>query len=291
VLPQFVANAIMTAAPFALVGVGFALVYLVARFLHFAHAAVFTSCPYFTFLIFSAGWPLTVAIPTAIMLSTGVGCAIELFIYRHLRRKQSPAMVMMLASLGIYVVLQNWISLMFGDNTKTLLAEPVREGLLVLGARVTPVQITTISVSVTLIAAVALMLKYAKAGKAIRAVAADAELARVAGIDSDHVILWAFAIGSALAGMAGILVAVDVDMTPTMGMNVLMMAVVAVIVGGVRSIPGIVLGALLIGFAQNFGTWWLSSQWQDAIVFAILLVFLLFRPHGFLGRMVRKAQV
>ena len=123
----------------------------------------------------------------------------------------------------------------------------------------------------------------------MRAVANNPELARISGIESDRVILSTFALGSALAGIAGILVALDVDMTPTMGMNALMMGVVAVIVGGVGSIPGVALAALLLGMAQHLGVWYISSQWQDAIAFVILLTFLLFRPEGFMGKRVKTA--
>ena len=134
-------------------------------------------------------------------------------------------------------------------------------------------------------------LKYTKIGQAMRAVANDPELASVTGIETDRVILSTFALGSALAGIAGILVALDVDMTPTMGMNALLMGVVAVIIGGIGSIPGVALGALLLGMAQQFGIWKISSQWQDAIAFVILLIFLLFRPQGFLGKKVRTATL
>jgi len=134
---------------------------------------------------------------------------------------------------------------------------------LILGARITPVQIAIIIVSLLLVASCFFLLKYTKIGQAMRAVANNAELASVSGIDSDRVILSAFALGSAIAGVAGILVAFDVDMTPTMGMNALMMGVVAVIIGGVGSIPGIALGALLLGMLV--GVWKISSQWQDAI--------------------------
>ena len=128
-------------------------------------------------------------------------------------------------------------------------------------------------------------------GKAMRAVANDPELANISGIDSNRVILLTFAIGSALAGIAGILVALDVDMTPTMGMNALMMGVVAVIIGGVGSIPGVALGALLRGTAQHLGVWEISSKWQDAIAFIILFIFLLLKPEGFLGKKARKEKI
>jgi branched-chain amino acid transport system permease protein len=128
----------------------------------------------------------------------------------------------------------------------------------------------------------------AKTGKAMRAVASDSGLSKLSGIKSDRIILISFAIGSALAGIAGILVALDVDMTPTMGMNMLLMGVVAMIIGGAGSIWGIVLGSLLLATAQNLAVWYISSQWMDAVAFAILLLFLLFKPEGFAGKKSRK---
>ena len=200
-------------------------------------------------------------------------------------------MILLLASLGMYIVLQNAISMVFGDDTKSIRSGEVKEGLNVFGTRITPIQIVIIATSIILVIAVALFLKWSKMGKAMRAVANDPELASSSGIDSNRVILWTFAIGSALAGIAGILVALDVDMTPTMGMNALMMGVVAVIIGGVGSIPGVALGALLLGLAQHLGVWKISSQWQDAIAFIILFIFLLFKPEGFLGKKVKKTKV
>ena len=128
-------------------------------------------------------------------------------------------------------------------------------------------------------------------GHGMRAVSNDVELAKISGIDSDRIILWSFILGSALAGVAGILVALDVDMTPTMGMNALMMGVVAMIIGGVGSILGVAFGAILLGLAQHLGVWKISSQWQDAIAFIILFLFLLIRPQGFMGRKVKKVTI
>jgi branched-chain amino acid transport system permease protein len=288
---QLTANTVIAFCTILLIGLGFALIYRTTHFFHFAHAVVFTSCPYFALALVQSGVPLGAAIPAAVVLSALLGCAMEIGVYRPLRRRGASSMILLLASLGLYVFLQNTISLIFGDDTKTLRTGVVKVGIDVFGARITPIQIATIAVSAVLVIIVAVMLKTTKMGKAMRAVAADADLARVSGIDSDRVILWTFAVASALAGVAGILVALDVDMTPTMGMNALMMGVVAVIIGGVGSIPGIVLGALLIGFAQNFGAYWLSSQWQDAIVFGVLLIFLLLRPQGFLGKRVKRVSV
>ena len=291
-ISQLILNAVLTGSVYVLVALGFALIYGTTRFFHFAHGVVFTAGAYFTFLFKTwLGFPLSISILLAILLSTLLGCLMELSAYRPLRRKGASSLLLLLASLGMYIVFQNVISMVFGDDTKSIRSGVVKEGLNVFGARITPIQILIICVSVVLVVAVVLFLKKTKMGKAMRAVANDPELASVSGIDSDRVILWTFAVGSALAGVAGILVALDVDMTPTMGMNALMMGVVAVIIGGVGSIPGVALGALLLGMAQHLGVWYISSQWQDAIAFIILAAFLLFRPQGFLGRRIKKATV
>jgi branched-chain amino acid transport system permease protein len=291
-IQQLLLNALLAGSITILIAVSFSLIYQTTRFFHFAHAVVFTSGAYFTFLFYRLlGLPIVIAIPIAVGLSSLLGCSMEIGIYKNLRKKNTTPMVLLLASLGLYIVLQNTISMGFGDDTKSIRSGVVREGLPVFGARITPIQIVIIITSVLLVISVAFWLKKTKMGKAMRAVANDAELALISGIDSDKVILWTFGIGSALAGVAGILVALDVDMTPTMGMNALMMGVVAVIIGGVGSIPGVALGALLLGLAQHLGVWKISSQWQDAIAFVILFVFLLIRPQGFLGRKVKKAEV
>jgi len=291
-LPQLTANALIAAGAYCLVAVGFGLIFATTRFFHFAHGAVYAWGAYLAFLFVKVlGLPLALGVTIAVVLCAGLGAAFELVLYRPLRARGASPLVLLLASLGAYVVLQNLISLFFGDQTQTLRSGVVRVGLPVLGARVTPIQLVIIGAAVVLTAAVWLLLKRTRLGLEMRAVANDPALALVSGVRSSRVILATFVLGSALAGLAGILVALDVDMTPTMGMNALMMGVVAVIVGGTGSVPGAALGALLLAFAQHFGVWHISSKWQDAIAFVVLLSFLLFRPEGFLGRKVKKAEV
>jgi branched-chain amino acid transport system permease protein len=133
-----------------------------------------------------------------------------------------------------------------------------------------------------------LILARSRIGKAIRAVADDPDLAGAYGLNSDFVILIASAIAAALAGIAAVLVSADSDMSPAMGFRILLMAMIAVVVGGVGSTGGIALGAITIALLQHLGAWWLSSRWQDAIAYAVLLVFLLLRPQGFLGRPLKR---
>ena len=292
ILIQLIINGIFAASIYALVGVSFFLIYQITRFINFAHAIVFTSGSYFTFLFYSEfGFPLYFAVILSIICTIILGCLIDITIYSQLRKKQATPFVLLLTSLGIYIVLQNFISIVFGDDTKSIRSGVVLEGIEIFGAFITHSQIIIIFTSIFLVILVAIWLQRTKIGKAMRAVANDPELANISGIDSNKVILWTFAVGSALAGVAGFLVALDVDMTPTMGMNALMMGVVAVLIGGIGSIPGVALGALLLGLAQNLGVWKISSQWQNSIAFIILFIFLLFRPQGFLGKKVKKAKI
>src|SRR3989339_836026 len=289
---QIIVNTLFSATIFLNVAVGFILIYKISRFFHFAHAVIITSGAYFAFLFFKIlGWSYYTAIPIAIIAACLIGCMTEWIIYKPLRKKDSSAIVLLLASLGIYIVLQNLISLFFGDETKFIRTWEVREGIEIAGAYVTPVQIVIIATSIAIVILVSGYLMLAKTGKAMRAVASDSELSKLSGIKSDRIILISFAIGSALAGIAGILVALDVDMTPTMGMNMLLMGVVAMIIGGVGSIWGIVLGSLLLATAQNLAVWYISSQWMDAEPFGILLLFLLFKPEGFMGKKIRRTEV
>jgi branched-chain amino acid transport system permease protein len=198
---------------------------------------------------------------------------------------------MLLASLGAYVVLQNLISMSFGDDLKIIRVGTVSEGIAILGARMTGVQIVTVCVTVLLVASLAAVMKWTRLGKALRAVGDDSELAMASGIGGGGIMLWCFAFSSALAGIGGILVALDVGMVPGMGMEALMMAVVAVIVGGRGSVCGVMLAALLLGFTRHCGAWIIGSEWQDAIAFLMLLAFLVVRPEGVLGKKTGKAIV
>lgn len=289
---QIIINSILNYSVIVIISLSFSLIYRTTKFFHFAHAIIFTSGAYFTFLFSqSLGFNLYFSMLLAVLAGSIVGCMMEWIIYRPLRRKNSKSLILLLASLGIYISLQNLISIIFGDNTKSIRTWLVEEGMDIFGARITPVQIITVFASIIIVLLVSEFLLLAKTGKAMRTVASDLEMAKVSGINSDKIILISFAIGSALASVAGILVALDMDMNPTMGMNALLMGVVAMIIGGVGNIKGIVLGSLLLAVAQNLGSWYISSQWMDAIVFGILLIFLLFKPEGFMGKKLRKAEV
>jgi branched-chain amino acid transport system permease protein len=289
---QVFVNSLDSAAIYLLVALGFSLIYRVTRFFHFAHAASFTAGAYAVFFFLRVcHWPLAFAIFGALAASALLGCVMELAVYRPLRRRGAPSTVLLISSLGLYIVLQNAVSLIFGDDLKSVRPMETEEGIALLGANITPAQILTICTSVLLVLALAMALRTLRIGKLIRAVANDPQLAHALGIDTGRIILLAFAVGSLMGGIAGILVALEIDLTPTMGMDVFMMAVVAVIIGGVSSAPGVVLGSLILGGARHYSIWLFSPQWQDAIAFALLLIVLWLRPQGIFGGRSRRVSL
>ena len=291
-LMQLIINMIYAASIYAIVAYSYYFVYTVWKFFNMSHAAIIALGAYVAFEIKrQLAWNIFIVIPFSAAITAIIAATVLLLIFKPLQKRNASSMEMLVASLGIYLVLQNLISLIWLDAPKSLCSWPVKIGHNIFGAYITNEQILVIVVSVVLLGVLLLFSKKTTIGKSIRAVASDSILANVSGIDSDAVVLWAFAIGSGLGGLAGILIAVDVDMTPTMGMNPFMMGVVTVIIGGVNSIPGIALAALLLAMAQHFGVWYIGSQWQDAIAFVILVLFLLFKPEGFLGKRLKTATV
>lgn len=288
---QLLVNTLIAASLYAIVGLGFSLIYSSVRFFHFSHAAVFTIGAYSAFVLSAQlRVPLAVALPLSIAVCVLTGVALEVLLYRPLRRRGASSLVLLLASLGVYIVAQNALSLIFGDDSKAIRLGAVQEGHALLGARMTGVQIATFATALYLSAALSILLHRTRLGIQIRAVADDPVLASVSGIATDRTILASFATGSALAGVAGLLTALDVDMSPTMGMNVLMMGVVAAIIGGIGSVSGVAAGAFLLALARHFGVWHVGSQWQDAVAFLVLIVFLLLRPQGIVNRHSASAR-
>ena len=183
----------------------------------------------------------------------------------------------------MFIFIQNLLQLLYGAQILVLRTGPVVEGHHVLSAVITDIQILILGVSIVLSVALWLFVQYTRLGKATRAVADDPVAASVVGINPEHVIMVVFVIGSALAGAAGILISLETNIEPTMGFNAVLKGIIASIIGGIGSIPGAVLGGYFLGLAENLGIWKIQAGWKDAIAFAILIAFLLFRPGGIMG--------
>ena len=291
-LVQIIFNILISASIYLLVAISFSKIYYPTKFFHIAHASVITFGAYFVFLFankFSIPFPVSIAL--GITGATLIGVACEVLVYSQMRKRNLPSLAYLIASIGLYVVLQNCISLFFGDDTKIINNAEVTVGNQIFEAYITSVQIITIFVSIALFVAVNLFLHFTATGKSIRAVASNPELCNIYGISSNKIILIAFGIGSALAATAGILSALDINMTPTFGFNLLLYGVVAMIIGGIGSTRGLIAGALLVTAAQHLAAYYLDTKWMDAVTYVILILFLIWKPLGFSGKRLKKVEV
>ena len=200
-------------------------------------------------------------------------------------------MILLLASFGVYIFLQNLIALIYGNQVLVLRTGPIKEGYNFFTAVITPTQITILIVSILLMFLLWYFIQKTKLGKAMRAVADDPLAASVVGINPDKIILASFAIGSALAGVAGVLISLETNLEPTMGFSAILKGIIASIIGGIGSIPGAVFGGFFLGLVENLGIWKIPSIWKDFISFAILIIFLLIRPYGIFGTKPEKEEV
>lgn len=281
---QLLLNGLIAGSVYALVAVSFSLIYRTVRFFHFAHGGIYTAGAYLCFTFYSSlRFSFFLAVICAVLLTAALGAGMDVLIYRPMRARHVSSIVLLIVSLGLLIISQNLVSLIFGDATKSLrtfVAQTYNIG----GARITSIQLIIIAMSVAVCALTWLLLQFSYLGRLMRAVANDSELCRVVGVRNDRVIIMVFAIGSAITAGAAVLVSLDTDMTPTMGFGALFMGVVAAIIGGVESMPGAALGAIFVGLIQQLAAWKLPTQWQDAIVFVILIGFLVLRPQGLLGK-------
>lgn len=291
-MSQIIANTILSALLYLLIANSYSLIYYPCKFFHLAHAAVITTAAYAVFLLkVVLSFPFPLAILGGMFMSVLFGILCELLVYRPMRKKRLSSLPYLIASIGLYIVLQNTVSLSFGDDTKIINASEITVGHQVFGAYITTAQIAIIFVSLTLFILVNIFLRFNKIGKSIRAVSSNQELCNIYGISSDKIILIAFAIGSALAGVAGILSAMDTNMTPTFGFNLLLYGVVAMIIGGVGSTRGLLAGSFLVATAQHLAAFYLDTKWMDAVTYIILILFLIWKPLGFSGNRLKKVEV
>lgn len=268
------------------------LVYQIVRFLNISHAISIAFSAYITyFFSVQFDFPLIISIPFSLFIIILLNVIINLTLYNPLKKLKLKNWQLLIASLGVYVVLQNLISIIWGDSTLSFRTWEVKEGHQFLGAYITGVQIVTILTCIVLLMLSWLFIEKTKIGKQIKAVSSNPQLSNYYGISTNKAALYSFALGSGLAACAGILIAADTDMTPTMGFNWLLYGVVAMIIGGMGKMRFLLLGALLLATAQHLSAYYLDSKWMNATAYIILIVFLYFKPYGFSGQKLKKQDV
>jgi branched-chain amino acid transport system permease protein len=205
--------------------------------------------------------------------------------------KKVPNLIFLLASFGVFIFIENLIALIYGNQM--LFMRPLHESssYSFFGAAITLTQIIIIIVSIVTLLSLWIFIEKTKIGLALKAVADDPLAAQLVGINSVRLTQVAFFIGSIVAGVAGVLISLETNLTPTMGFSAIFKGILASIIGGIGSIPGAVVGGFFLGFVDNFGILYIPSIWQDFISFAILIIFLIRRPSGFFGIIPEKELV
>jgi branched-chain amino acid transport system permease protein len=294
---QELVNGLTTGALYSLVALGFSMVYGVLKLLNFAHGDLYMVGAYIGFFViqwFGGAQHLTIAVPLLLVimfalaagLVGGLGVAIERFAYRPLR--DAPRIAPLITAIGVSFFLESSALLLFGAqyrvyNTADFIS--LSSGIQIGSVTIDSVQILVLVLGVVLMAGLQLLVNRTRLGRQMRAVAADREAAEMLGINVNFVITATFFLGSALAGVAGIMGGLLFNqVTATIGFIAGLKAFTAAVVGGIGSIPGAMLGGLFIGVAESFVTGYISSTYSNLIVFGILIVVMLLRPSGLLGR-------
>jgi branched-chain amino acid transport system permease protein len=287
-LPAQLLNGLQLGFVYALIALGYTMVYGIVRLINFAHGDVFMIGAFVGFLGFSRwGLPWPLAIVVAMLVCAIVGVVIERLAYKPLRDRGAPKIAALITAIGVSLFIEYFSSLkfLFGPNFQVV-TRPFADRQWEMGAlTISNVQVLIIVVVPLLMLALLWVVYRTKVGKAMRAVSYDTDAARLMGINVDQVITFTFAIGSALAAAAGVLFALAYpQIQPFMGVMPGLKAFTAAVLGGIGNIPGAVLGALIMGEAEVLTAAYVTSDFRDAIAFSILILVLLVKPAGLLGK-------
>ena len=280
-------NALTLGSLYALIAIGYTMVYGILRLINFAHGDIIMVGAYAAFYAMTNFHlhPI-VSVIIAVITSTLLGVVIEKVAYTPLRK--APRLSLLITAIGISFLLENGAQLLFGSDTKSM--DPIVPGNISLGSvTISNAALLTIVVTIIAMAALTVVVQKTKLGKAMRAVSEDMDAARLMGINVNSTISFTFAVGSALAGIGSVLYCCSYPQaTPTMGSMLGLKAFVAAVLGGIGSIPGAMVGGIAIGLCECFVSAIGLSAWKDAVTFAILIIVLLVKPTGFLGRKVQE---
>jgi branched-chain amino acid transport system permease protein len=288
-LAQTLTNGIIVGAVYALVAVGFSLVYGVMRLVNFAHGGIFTIGAFATlFLVQQLGVPLLVCMPLVAAFGGLLGFAIERLAYRPVR--EAPPIIALITSLALLAVFENTLAATFGSDPIFLPAGTVVPTVLhgPLDIHITDIQLAGVFASLVLVAAVHTAVHWTKIGRDMRARADDRLLAATCGIAADRVTTFAFVLGGSLGTLGGMIVALDLGCDPYMGTLVGLKAFAGCILGSIRSVHGAVIGGFGVGILENLIAGYVSSEYKTALVLSLLAVVLLVFPNGLFNQVTMR---
>ncbi|MGT2911240.1 branched-chain amino acid ABC transporter permease [Streptococcus cameli] len=285
---QQLVNGLILGSVYALVALGYTMVYGIIKLINFAHGDIYMMGAFIGyFLINTFQMNFFVALILTMVLTAAIGVIIEYLAYRPLRN--STKIAALITAIGVSFLLEYGMIYFFGANTRAFpqALETVKYNLGPI--TITNVQLTILGVSVFLMLALQFIVQKTKMGKAMRAVSVDSDAAQLMGINVNSTISFTFALGSALAGAAGVLIGLYYNsVEPLMGMAPGIKSFVAAVLGGIGIIPGSALGGMVIGFLETLAVTVGFSSYRDAVVYAVLILILLVRPAGILGKNVKE---
>ena len=273
---------------YALIALGYTMVYGIAKMLNFAHGDIIMVGAYSVIVsAVTLKLPPIVAILIAVVVCAALGVTIEFLAYRPLR--QSPPLAVLITAIGVSYLLQNLALLIFGPEQKSTPALFDLPSLTLGGVTVDGITLLTLGVTAAIMVGLTLFINLTRMGKAMRAVSDDRDAAELMGISVNKTITITFAIGSALAAVASVFFgATYTYIKPTTGSMPGIKAFTAAVFGGIGSIPGAMLGGILLGLIEQLSKVYISTLWSDAVVFGVLVLVLVFKPAGLLGKRVRE---
>lgn len=285
---NYLINGISLGSVYAIIALGYTMVYGIAKMLNFAHGDVIMIGGYMAFCSTSyLGWPVVPSVLLSIFVCTILGIVIERLAYKPLRNAASLAVL--ITAIGVSYFLQNAALLIWTSNPKAFPNMVNLPPLVIGGLQISAVSLVTIIACIVIMVVLTLFTNKTRMGKAMRAVSEDKEAAQLMGIHVDGTISLTFAIGSGLAAIAGVLLcSAYPTLMPTTGAMPGIKAFTAAVFGGIGSIPGAMLGGILLGIIEIFGKAYISTQLSDAIVFSVLILILLIRPTGLLGKKINE---
>jgi len=281
-LLQSIFNGLLAGCIYALFAMGLTLIYGVLNFVNFAHGELIMWGAYFLYLFMGTpfGFPLPIALIPALFFTILLGIGMDRFAFKPIR--QANRLTLLIAALGLSFLLRNGAQLFWGAELRTYGFE-IKRGWRILNMSITINQMAIIITTLICIVIVYLLFHRSKLGKSMRAVSDNLELARVSGINTKKAIQFAWILSSALACVGGILLALDTNLQPGMGLINLVKAFAATLLGGVGNLWGALLGGIIIGLAENLGVLVISTGYKDAIAFGIMVILLLLRPPVLYG--------
>ncbi len=279
-------NGIVLGSIYALIALGYTMVWNILEFINFAHGEVYMVGAFVGLTTVLAGAPLLIGFVAGAAAAALLGVLIERLAYRPLRG--TPKINLLISAIGVSIVLQNLAQVVWGARPRVFPSPFLKSSVQLAGINVNYQQIFIVALALVLMVGLQLWIKHTMMGKALRGSAQDLEAAQLMGIPTNRVVSLTFAIGSALGAIAGILIGPLFLVYPTMGALAGLKAFTAAVLGGMGNIAGAMLGGILLGSIESLSAAYLSSGYRDAIAFSLLILVLLFRPWGLLGKPTRE---